>query len=239
MKIVISQPMLFPWVGMLEQVRAADVFVHYPDVQFSKGSFVNRVQVKTAAGPRWLTVPLDDLHLGQLINEVRVNNRKDWRSAHLSLLADAFAGCPFADDALSVARSAYEGDHVDIASLSEDSLMAVCGYYGLDKGRSFLRSSDLGISGSGSQRVLDIVRSLGGDTYITGHGARHYLDHEAFERAGIAVRYMDYRANRYPQRHGDFTPYVTSLDLIANTGGAGLARIEPVTIDWKEFTRNG
>ena len=46
--VVISQPMLFPWVGMFEQVALADVFVHYDDVQFSKGSFTNRVQLKTA-----------------------------------------------------------------------------------------------------------------------------------------------------------------------------------------------
>ena len=54
-RVVISQSMLFPWVGLLEQMRLADVFVHYDDVQFSKGSFVNRVQVKTPDGVRWMT----------------------------------------------------------------------------------------------------------------------------------------------------------------------------------------
>ena len=46
--VVISQPMFFPWVGMFEQIALADVYVHYDDVQFSKGSFTNRVQLKTA-----------------------------------------------------------------------------------------------------------------------------------------------------------------------------------------------
>ena len=43
MKVVITQPMLFPWVGLLEQIMLADVLVNYADVQFSKGSFTNRV----------------------------------------------------------------------------------------------------------------------------------------------------------------------------------------------------
>ena len=38
--VVISQPMYFPWVGMLEQMRLADVFVHLDDAQFSKGGFL-------------------------------------------------------------------------------------------------------------------------------------------------------------------------------------------------------
>ena len=38
MNVVISQSMYFPWVGMLEQIRLADVFVFYDDVQFSKAA---------------------------------------------------------------------------------------------------------------------------------------------------------------------------------------------------------
>src|SRR5690606_29856763 len=74
--IVISQPMYFPWVGQLEQLRLADTFVFYDDVQFSKGSFSNRVQIKTEAGMRWMTVPLKDLHLGQLINGVALDQSR-------------------------------------------------------------------------------------------------------------------------------------------------------------------
>src|SRR5207237_6590866 len=90
--IVISQPMLFPWVGMLEQLKAADTYVHYDDVQFSKGSFTNRVQVKTAAGVKWLTVPLEDAHLGTLIKDVRVASGRDWRRSQLDLLKQAYRG---------------------------------------------------------------------------------------------------------------------------------------------------
>ena len=74
MKVVISQPMFFPWVGMFEQIRLADIYVHYGDVRFSKGSYVNRVQIKTAQGVRWLTVPLQGVSLGQVIEQVRINS---------------------------------------------------------------------------------------------------------------------------------------------------------------------
>ncbi len=68
-RVLITQSFLFPWVGLLEQVRLCDICVHYDDVQFSKGSFTNRVQLKLADGSRWMTVPLANFHLGQLINQ--------------------------------------------------------------------------------------------------------------------------------------------------------------------------
>ena len=81
---VISQPMFFPWVGMLEQMRVADTYVHYDDVQFSKGSFTNRVQIKTAQGIQWLSMPLRELSLGQEIRGVLVDDRQGWRRKHLT-----------------------------------------------------------------------------------------------------------------------------------------------------------
>jgi len=235
MIIVISQPMLFPWVGMLEQIRMADTFVHYPDVQFSKGSFVNRVQIKTSRGMKWLTVPLYSLRLGQKINEVKINNQDDWRDEHLQMLSDAYIDSPYVGEMLNLVESVYAYDYENIGSLSEASVLALCQYFGIDSREKFLSSEKLGIEGSGSRRVLDIVLALGGDTYLTGHGASKYLDHQGFEQAGVRVEYMDYAKVPYAQLHGEFTPYVSALDLVANTGSSGIDFIRPRSTYWKDF----
>ncbi len=49
---------------------------------------------------------------------------------------------------------------------------------------------------------------------------------------------MDYRKTPYPQLHGEFTPYVSILDLIANTGGESGDYINSGTIYWKEFLQD-
>jgi hypothetical protein len=233
--VVISQPMLFPWAGMFEQIRLADVYVHYPDVQFSKGSFTNRVQVKTAGGSRWLTLPLRDLQLGQRIDEVLLDDRRDWRRSHLDLLAQAFDGAPFRDDALDIVRSTYATDSERLLDILLAGLDACVRYLGFDAGRRFADSRELGIGGYGSARVLDVVRRFEGATYVTGHGARNYLDHEAFERAGVAVEYMDYRKTEHAQLHGPFTPHVSVLDPIANLGRAAAEVITSGTTHWRQF----
>lgn len=233
--VVVSQPMFFPWVGMFEQIRLADVYVHYGDVQFSKGSFTNRVQIKTAQGVRWLTVPLQDFAVGQAIDDARINTRIDWRTQHLSLLRQAYAEAPYRKDMLELVEAVYLQSADTIGMLSRLSMEAGCNYFGLGEGKRFVDVRDLGIGGSSSLRVRDIVTELGGTRYITGLGARNYLDHQLFEEAGIRVEYMDYRKTPYPQLHGAFTPYVSILDLVANVGKAGIGRISSGTIYWKEY----
>jgi WbqC-like protein family len=233
--VVISQPFYFPWVGLFEQIRLCDVFVHYDDVAFSKGGFSNRVQIKTNQGSQWLTVPLRDVKLGAEIRELGFNETKDWRKQHINSFHQAYARAPFKTDAAEILEKVLASRHSNLADLSIASVEAACEYLGLDKGRQFFRSSELGIGGNSSERVLDLVRHFQGTVYVTGHGARNYLDHEGFEGQGVSVQYMDYRRMPYAQLHGAFDPHVSILDLIANHGRSGIAMIISGTKDWKEF----
>lgn len=235
-RVVISQSMYFPWVGMLEQVRLGDVFVHYDDVQFTRG-FYNRVQVKSSRGPQWITVPLRDQHRGQHINQVLIDERADWRSQHRDILRQAYLKSPFCDDMLALVDRVYEMPATTLADVSRASLMALADYYDLVGKNNYVDSMSLGICGASSQRLLDIMLAVQGNIYITGHGARNYLDHQLFERSGIAVQYMQYRCIPYLQLHGDFTPYVTALDLVANCGQDGVRVIQSESINWKEFMK--
>ena len=220
-RVVISQSMYFPWAGMLDQIRLADVFVHYDDVQFSKGSFTNRVQVRTAEGRAWMTAPLAGHSLGDTISRTRIAPVTSFRDKHLAMLKRSFTGAPLADEALALAHGVLDQEHETIGSLARASLMALVGYFGLDKGTVFLDSADLTIEGRSSERVFAIADALGATDYITGHGARNYLDHGLFAKAGMSVSYMDYDFRPWPQGHGEFTPFVTALDLAAHAGTAG------------------
>jgi hypothetical protein len=230
--VVISQPMFFPWVGMLEQIKRADVYVYYDDVQFSKGSFTNRVQIKTADGPKWMTVPVN-VEFGQVINQVKADERRDWRASHLAFLEQTYRGAPFVHEMLMLVQEIYGRPLQTIADISIASTNALCAYFELDP--KVVASSTLEIGGRSSQRVLDIVRHFAGDIYITGHGARNYLDHNSFEEHHVRVEYMGYRNQPYAQRYGEFTPYVSALDLIANVGRAGKSAIVSESIYWKDF----
>ena len=234
-RVVISQPMYFPWVGILEQIKLADVFVHYDDVQFARG-FFNRVQVKTSNDTTWLTVPTTGKSRGLNINEIKLDESTDWRAQHRAILSHAYAKTPFRDEMLTLIDRVFCQRAETLADVGIASVMELAAYFDLIDGKRFLLSSELGISGNGSRRLLDIVQRVDGDSYVTGHGARNYLNHELFEDVGISVEYMNYKKLPYPQLYGPFTPFVTALDLVANCGKAGRAYLASGTVGWREFS---
>lgn len=231
-KIVISQPMFFPWVGLFEQVKLADVFVHYDDVQFPQGrSFLSRVQIKTHSGVKWLTVPVR--HSGRLINEVILDDTQNWREKHLKTLQQNYAKAPFVGEMLDIVRTVYKVSTPRLSELNCLATETVAEYFDLCP--MFVKSSDYGMDAASSERLLQLMQALRGTIYITGHGALHYLNHELFERNGIRVEYIDYQKVPYKQLHGAFTPFVTILDLIANVGKEGVNLLTSETVYWKDF----
>ncbi|HEY6261872.1 MAG TPA: WbqC family protein [Nitrospiraceae bacterium] len=233
--VVVSQPMFLPWVGLFEQVRLADVFVHYDDVQLPQGrSFMARVQVKTADGVAWLTAPLDRKRSGRLINQV-VFADDDWRDRHLKTLQHAYAKAPYFALMFDLARQIYRHDTDNLAEFNIHATETIARWLGL--AAEFRRSSQSGIGGSSTQRLVDLCLSAGADTYVTGHGALNYLEHEKFEQRGVEVRYMDYQRLPYPQLHGAFTPYVTVLDAIANVGDGAGKLVTSGAVHWRDVVR--
>ena len=229
--VVISQPMLFPWVGLLEQAQLADTYVHYDDVQFSKGGFLNRVQIKTAQGVQWLTIPLACARSSSQIVDVQVNSATGFREKHLRTLRQAYAQAPFRDLMLELVAGVYAIRSDWLADLTIASVEALWDVFGVRPSLS-MRSSGLMVPGANSGRVLTLCQTLGATTYVSGHGGKNYLDHGAFEAAGIDVQYMNYECREYPQLHGIFTPYVSALDLLANVGPGGRTLIASHSSTW-------
>lgn len=239
MKIVIAQPCFFPWVGTFEKIRLCDRYVHLDHVQYSKGSFTNRARIRVATGSKWITVPLHQLRFGQAIHHVRIDESQDWRQQHLGFLKQQYKHAPFKSDMLQIVSEIYKMDWSHIADLSIWTIQLVCDYFDITPKAGYIRSSDLRVSGKKSELVKNIVRRLGGSTYICGSGNRpvnrHYLDHEAFEEACVRIEYMQYENRLYRQQYEPFTPQLSVLDLIANEGRAGRQAICSLSAYWRDL----
>jgi hypothetical protein len=235
--LAINQPCYLPWRGHFALMKAADVFVFYDDVQFTSNtsrSFFARVQLKTPHGRSWLTVPVRKSgRFGQRIDEVEIADDGRWPARHGAAIREALRPAPFAASVEPVLATLAGGAWARLAELTIATTRLMAELLGVRC--ETLRSSTLGIGGSGSDRVLAVCRALGATRYVTGHGALAYLDHEAFDAAGVAVEYMDYDLSPYPQAHGAFEPYVTALDLLANTGPDAAAHVNARAVPWREM----
>ena len=215
--VVVLQPGYLPWLGFFDQLRRADVFVYYDDVQYDKHGWRNRNRIKTQSGPSWLTVPVR--HSGQgwpSIRDVLIDQRTPWARKHVASVRQAYARAPFLDRYVPSLEALLQSPWERLVDLDIACVALMAEWFGLR--RRIERSSELGIGGDRSQRLLDICRHFGASTYLSGASARDYLDVPLFERHSIAVEWQQFTHPAYPQLHGEFVPFLSALDLLLNCG---------------------
>ena|SRR2546423_10280092 len=232
--LVVLQPMFLPWLGFFEQVRLADVFLHYDDVQLSQGSsFMSRVQVQSAGSVSWLTAPIDRRKSGKLITEVVLAKSEDWRGKHLRTIRHAYARRPYFRLMFDLVENIYSQSTDQLAEFNITAIEQFAQWLGLAP--RFIRSSAIGVTGAGTERLVALCEATNCNVYVTGHGAQNYLKHQQFEERDISTRYMDYRKVRYDQGNIEFNPFVSIIDAIANCGEHVRDLLCSDAVYWREF----
>lgn len=215
--MVVLQPGYLPWLGFFDQLRRADVFVYYDDVQYDKHGWRNRNRIKTQHGPAWLTVPVR--HSGERqprIIDVEIDRRTSWARKHVLTLRQAYARAPFRDRYLPALEELLSRRWERLVDLDLACVDLMAPWFGLQP--RIERSSALGIGGEQSERLVGICRYFGASRYVSGDAAEAYLDRGTFDRQGIAIDWQRYSHPTYPQLHGEFVPYLSALDLLFNCG---------------------
>lgn len=222
-----------PWPGIFEQIRQSDIFVHFDDVSIPQGrSFVTRVQIKTSDGEKWLSVPVKRQTRG-LIKDVLIDNEKNWKQSHFDLVKCSLGKTHYFRDVVALMNEIFSYNISHISELNMLTIEKISQYLGLKT--KFLKSSEFNIQKKSSDKLIALVKKLSGTVYITGHGARNYLDHELFEANGISVEYMDYNILPYEQSFGSFTAFVSIIDLIAYHGKDAIDFMKSKTVNWRQF----
>jgi hypothetical protein len=216
--VAIHQPNFLPWLGYFDKIARADVFVLLDDVQFSKGSYTNRVRILVNGEPKWLTVPVDrGGGSSQPIAEVRIREDGSWRDKAVETIRHAYARAPHFDEAFAVVEPLLRERTDRLAELNEAAIRELARRLAAD-GPELVRSSSLGAGGRATDRLVEIVRAVEGDAYLGGVGAGGYQEDEKFERAGIELLSQDFSPPDYPQAAEEPVHGLSAIDALMSCG---------------------
>ena len=225
--VAVHQPNFLPWLGYFDKIARADVFVLLDSVQFPKkgGTWTNRVRILVNGQPAWLTVPIDRAYHGtRTIREMRVADEDGrWREIALKTLRSAYGRAPFFEAVHAELEPLLRDSTDRLADYNERAIRRLCELLGLDT--PLARSSELAAQGHGTDLLVALVRSAGGDVYLAGGGAEGYQEDEKFAAAGIELRYQGFVGPSYPQGDHGHVGGLSTVDALMHVGFEGARRL--------------
>ena len=223
--VAAHQPHYLPWLGYLDKLAKADLFVVMDDLQYEAQNFQNRQRMKLADGAGWLTVPLVRGAQDDRICDKRIDNtgssRQHWQHRNWRTLEVHYGRAPFFATYRDELHAIYTQPWTSLLELDMTMLELARRWFQIKT--PIVRSSSLGLTGAKTDRLIDLCKKVGARAYLTGKGgSQSYLDSEKMGRAGIGVIWQHFVHPVYPQRYGEwgFVSHLGFLDLLLNCGPA-------------------
>jgi hypothetical protein len=225
MIVAAHQPHYLPWLGYLDKLAKADLFVVMDDLQYEAQNFQNRQRLKLDAGASWLTVPVYRGAQADRICDKRIVNlgsaRQHWQRRTWITLEMHYGRAPAFARHADELREIYTRRWDSLLELDLRMLDFARTAFGI--ATPIVRSSTLELVGHKTDRLVDLCRKVGARAYLTGRGgSTGYLDVERMGRAGIGVIWQHFVHPVYPQRYPGrgFVSHLGFLDLLLNCGAA-------------------
>lgn len=222
MRITIHQPQFMPWLGYLDKVDQADLFLMLDTVQFKKNEWQNRNRIRTAQGWQWLTVPILH-HFGQRINEVVINPTVAWMTQHLNALDMHYGKAPYGPHYFSQLREIYRRPWTKLSDLNKATAHWLFEAYGITT--PVRCASEFDAREEPTDRLIDLCRAVGATQYLAGPGAERYMDKPRFEASGIRLEIQTFMHPSYRQIYEPFEPCLSALDLLLMQGPEALGTL--------------
>lgn len=218
MRCAVMQPAYLPWAGYFNLISQVDVFVFLDDAQFERGTWQNRNRVLVAGEPHWLTVPVIRELLGTGINAVRTDEKLRWRRKHFDLLRQNYGKHAFGAEMLQISNIVGDQSLAILAELNIRLILYCCERLGITT--PCVRTSEMGILGKRTERLIKICEHLGCDEYLSPPGAAEYLAADRFvEMTSTRLEFNEYIPETYPQKGKEqFVSHLSIVDVVAGLG---------------------
>lgn len=210
------QPNYLPWLGFFDKMDKCDVFIIEDDLQFVYHEFHNRNKIKTSNGTKWLTVPVREGRKRKKFSEIFISNEKKWSNRHWLALKNNYGKSPSWKEFCDFFEETYEKKWNKLIDLNIHLIKGIMDFLNIET--KLVLASSLKVSGIKNDLLIAQCKALGAKTYLSGVGARTYLDVDLFEREGINAVFQEFEYPIYPQLGGEFVPNLSVVDYLFCAG---------------------
>ena len=213
--VAIMQPYFFPYIGYWQLMSAADQFVIYDNIQYTKKGWINRNRYLRNKGAETFTLPLksgsDFLEVRErfLSDDFNVQGKKILRK-----IESAYMKAPNFEEGYCLFKSCIEYKDTNLFNFIFHSISKIKTYLGISTELVISSSINCDHSLKMEKRIQAICGALSATEYLNPTGGSELYSRDDFQSRGIELLFQKVGPVIYQQFDGNFVPGLSILDLI-------------------------
>jgi WbqC-like protein family len=213
MKLAIMQPYFLPYIGYFQLIGAADTFVVYDNIKYTKKGWVNRNRMLRNGEDVMFSLPLakDSDSLDIVERELAADFD---REKLLNQFKGAYSKAPHFDVTFPVLARIVRNDERNLFRYIYQSITELCDHLGLATEIRISSEIDIDHDLKSQDKVLALCKARGADSYINPIGGLELYRRADFAAQSIALQFIETKPFDYPQFAGPTVPSLSIADIL-------------------------
>jgi len=213
MRLAVMQPYFLPYIGYFQLIAAADIFIIYDNIKYTKKGWINRNRILINSKESTISLPLQNAS-----DSLNVRDRELALGFNRNKLAgqlrEAYRRAPYFEPTFSLVEEIIHADHNNLFDYLHHSVLTMCQHLGIET--SIIKSSEIQIDHElkGQDKVLALCKSVDAHTYINPIGGVTLYSKQNFSDHGVTLKFIKSKEFNYPQFGGEFVPWLSIIDVL-------------------------
>ena len=218
------QPSYYPWLGWIHKVINSDKFILMDEVQLADRAFQHRnIFLTKEGGTKYLSIPFQKKGYRDLkIRELKLNENINWQKENLDFIEVNYKKHLFFDEVYDEVKVLYSKKYQTVFEVLHETTLLVFSMLEIKTELILQSSLDYKRDVTKGDLILEMIKAVGANCYLSGIGAKAYMDESLFEKEGIKIVYQEFDHPIYSQKNSkEFVSGLNCLDLLFNLGIEG------------------
>jgi hypothetical protein len=215
-KIAIHQPDLLSYYGFFDKIYKCDELIFLDHVKISKKGWTHRDLIKSKNGIVWFSIPLKKLTSTSKINNTYISYDHKWKTSFLNLIYENYKDAKFFNEIYTFVEECLLINEEKLINFNLKILSKI--FIKLNIKKKIYFSSQLNFEGDKNLMLINLIKHVKGDVYLSGSGAKVFIDENAFSSHNIKVLWNTFDFPVYQQLNGKFEKDLSILDTLFNCG---------------------
>jgi len=222
MIFTVIQPGYFSAITVIGKLLAADKIIWADSFLYNKHSRINRTQIKTVAGAKWLTIPVfSPGNPGMPIHNIRIDNHENWMKSHQRSIFLNYKNAAyyyyFSEDLERLFEKKRESLNELLRDVFDFTLKTLHYEKQIFPGKNLPEIKDR------TERIISWANALQCDTFIIEPFEHQLVDIKKIQKKGIQLLSFHTKEFNYYQEYGKFLFPLSILDLLFHEGERALS----------------
>ena len=214
--VTMHQPNYLPWIGLFSKIQQSDCFIISDTYQCADITRRNKIRTNTGSG--YLTIPIGKKFYKSRICDVLLPDKNSWQDLHWLQIYQNYAHTKYFPTYGDFFKTLYQKDFKYLWQINTEIILFLLKCFSIDV--EIKKTSDLNLDPrlEGTDLIIAELKSVGGQTYLSGPSGSNYLEFEKFPNNEVDLKFCKFEHPVYKQRYPGFVPNLSAIDLLFNKG---------------------